>query len=212
MLASAAERDESGSVASLGDEEALVLADDLLLDQLHARPNRRDRRAERRRLRRLDALSARLAELHAIRALLEQAANVVDAGWVKGAWFTVATGTGDRAVTAHDLDLLIDQSVTGACLVGGVVQAAGGPTTVRSQLVQRTLDLTWHALREDPSQPVRWCPGPRVRTMHVLELTFWNDAPERTRTDVLNLLRRAQETANLQLRRCRAEQAVLTAA
>ncbi len=47
--------------------------------------------------------------------------------------------------------------------------------------------------------------------MHVLELTYWNDAPERTRTDVLNLLQRAQETANLQLHRCRAEQAVLTA-
>ena len=192
-------------------EEALVLVDDIVLDQLHARPSRRERRAERRRLRHLDALSARLAELHAIRDLLEQAASVVDAGWVKGAWFTVATATGDRAVTAHDLDLVVDRSVTGACLVGGVVQAAGGPATVRSQLVQRTLDLTWHALREDPGQPVRWCPGPRVRTMHVLELTHWNDAPERTRTDVLNLLQGAQETANLQLRRCRAEQAVLTA-
>ncbi len=149
------------------------------------------------------------AELHAIRALLEQTVHVVDAGWVKGAWFTV--GTGNRAVTAHDLDLLVDQSVTGACLVGGVVQAAGGPATVRSQLVQRTLDLTWHALREDPSQPVRWCPGPRVRTMHVLELTHWNDAPERTRADVLNLLRRAKDTASLQLHGCHAEQAVLTA-
>ena len=48
--------------------------------------------------------------------------------------------------------------------------------------------------------------------MHVLELTFWNDAPERTRTDVLNLLQAACETADLQLHRCRAEQAVLTAA
>ena len=192
-------------------EEALVLIDDVLLDQLHARPSRRERRAERRRLRHLDALSARLAELYAIHHLLEQAAIVVDEGWVKGAWFTVATATGDRTVTAHDLDLLVDRSVTGACLVGGVVQAAGGPATVRSQLVQRTLDLTWHALREDPSQPVRWCPGPRVRTMHVLELTHWNDAAERTRTDVLNLLQAARATADLQLQRCRAEQALLTA-
>jgi hypothetical protein len=198
-------------VVSLGDEEALVLADDVLLDQSNARPSRRERRAQRRRLRHLDALSARLAELHAIRDLLERAASVVAAGWVKGAWFTVATATGDRPVAAHDLDLLVDRHVTGACLVGGVVQAAGGPATVRSQLVQRTLDLTWHALREDPSQPVRWCPGPRVRSMHVLELTYWNDAPERTRTDVLRLLRSAQMTAEVQLHRCRAEQAVLTA-
>ena len=170
-----------------------MLTDAVLLDQHRARPSRRVRRAERRRLRHLDALSARLAELHAISDLLALATSVVEAGWVKGAWFTVATAGGSRAVTAQDLDLLVDQSVTGACLVGGVVQAAGGPATVRSQLVQRTLDLTWHALREDPSQPVRWCPGPAVRTMHVLELTFWNDAPERTRTDVLNLLQRAQE-------------------
>ena len=107
-------------------EEALVLTNEVLLDQPLRCPSRRERRAERRRLRHLDALSSRLAELHAIRDLLEQTASVVDAGWVKGARFTVATATGDRAVTAHDLDLVVDRSVTGACLVGGVVQAAGG--------------------------------------------------------------------------------------
>jgi hypothetical protein len=104
----------------------------------------------------------------------------------------------------------LDRPVTGACLVGAVVQAAGGPATVRSQLVQRTLDLTWHALREDPSQPVRWCPGPRMRTMQVLELTHWNDAPERTRADVVDLLQSAQETADVQLRKCRADQVLTT--
>jgi hypothetical protein len=185
-----------------------VRTDEVLLDQL-SRPGRRERRAERRRLRDLDALSARLAELHAIRSLLQQTVKVVDAGWVKGAWFTVAGAGGNRAVTAYDLGLAMDRPVTGACLVGAVVQAAGGPATVRSQLVQRTLDLTWHALREDVTQPVRWCPGPRVRMMHVLELTFWNDATERTRADVLDLLQAAQETARVQLHRCRAEQVVL---
>ncbi len=182
---------------------------EVLLDQPLRCPSRREKHAERRRLRNLDALSARLAELHAIRALLEQSACVIDAGWVKGAWFTVATASGTRAVTAHDLDLVVDRSVTGACLVGGIVQAAGGPPTVRSQLVQRTLDLTWHALREDPSQPIRWCPGQPVRMMHVLELTHWNDAPERTRTEVLKLLDSARETVDVKLQRCRTEQAVL---
>ncbi len=184
--------------------------DVVLLDPSHA--TRRQRRAEQRRLRRLDALSARLAELHAIRALLQQTAEVVDAGWVQGAWFTVAGPRGNRAVTADQRDLLVDRPVIGACLVGGVVQAAGGPTTVRSQLVQRTLDLTWHALREDAFQPVRWCPGPRVRTMHVLEMTAWNDAPERTQADVKELLQSARELADDQLRRCRAERLVLTTA
>ena len=195
-------------VVRLDDEESLVSTDVVLLDRM-SQPTRRERRAERRRLRRLDALSARLAELHTIRALLEQSAKVVDAGWVQGAWFTVAGASGPRVVTGHEVDLAMDQPVIGACLVGAVVQAAGGPATVRSQLVQRTLDLTWHALREDTSQPVRWCPGPRMRMMHVLELTHWNDAPERTQADVLDLLRAAQETAALQLHRCRAEQVVL---
>ena len=182
--------------------------DVVLLDQT-SRPTRRERRAERRRLRRLDALSVRLAELHTIRALLEQSVKVVDAGWVQGAWFTVAGASGPHVVTGHEVELAMDRPVIGACLVGGVVQAAGGPATVRSQLVQRTLDLTWHAMREDAAQPVRWCPGPRVRMMHVLELTYWNDAPERTKADVLDLLQAAQETAALQSRHCRAEQVVL---
>ena len=187
-----------------------MLTDVGLRGRLSHHPGRREQRAERRRLRRLDVLSARLAELHAIRALLEQADVVVNAGWVQGAWFTVASASGNRVVTAYDLDLAMDRPVTGACLVGAVVQAAGGPTTVRSQLVQRTLDLTWHALRENPTRPVRWCPGPRVRIMQVLELTHWNDAPERTQGDVVNLLQAARETADVELHRCRAEQVVLT--
>jgi len=188
-----------------------VLTEVAPLAQL-SRPGRRERRAERRRLRNLDALSARLAELHAIRALLEQTCEVVDAGWVQGAWFTVATASGERAVTAYDLSLAMDRPVTGACLVGAVVQAAGGPASVRSQLVQRTLDLTWHALREEPERPVHWCPGPQVRMLQVLELTHWNDAPQRTRRDVIDLLHAALRTANIELQRCRAEQRVLTTA
>jgi hypothetical protein len=199
-------------VGCLDDEEALVITDEVLLEQSLSRPSRRERRAERRRLRSLDALSARLAELHAIHDLLAQAAKVVDAGWVKGAWFTVDTPGGTRAVTAHDLDLVVDQPVTGACLVGAVVQAAGGPATVGSQLVQRTLGLTWHALREDIAQPVRWCPSPSVRMMHVRDLTRWNDASGRTRADVLDLLHAAREAADLQLHRYRAEQVVLATA
>ncbi len=178
-------------------------------DQL-SRSGRRERRAERRRLKHLDALSAHLAELHTIRELLDQTHAVVSAGWVQGAWFTVASASGERAVTAYDLSRAMDRPVTGACLVGAVVHAAGGPASVRSQLVQRTLDLTWHALRENPTRPVRWCPGPRVRIMQVLELTHWNDAPERTQGDVVNLLQAARETTDVELHRCRAEQGVLT--
>jgi hypothetical protein len=175
------------------------------------RQSRRARRAERRRLQRQDALSGRLAELGTIDALLGQAVEVVENGWVQGAWFTVATPGGNRAVTTYDLSAVVSQPVTGACLVGAVVHAAGGPVEVRSQLVQRTLDLVWHALREDPGRPVRWCPGPCTRTMHVLEMTFWNDSPGRTKREVVDLLHAARETADVQRDLCQAERAELVA-
>jgi hypothetical protein len=94
--------------------------------------------------------------------------------------------------------------------VGAVVQAGGGPAAVRSQPVQRTLDLIWHSLREDPGEPVRWCPGPQARTLHVLELTGWNDAACRTQSDVHGLLRSAVATADAQRELCRAELSALT--
>lgn len=184
-----------------------------LVDPHHrlSRPRRGERRAEQRRLQRIDALSARLAELHAIRGLLEQTDVVVSAGWVQVAWFTVAGVGGTRAVTAYDVGSAMDRPVTGACLVGAVVHAAGGLASVRSQVVQRTLDLTWHALREDPHRPVTWCPGPHVRMMQVLELTRWNDAPERTQGDVRDLLHTARQTASVELRRCGDERLLLAA-
>jgi hypothetical protein len=179
-------------------------------DQL-IRPSRRERRLERRRLKRQDALSGQLAELHAIRALLEEAAEVVRGGWVQHAWFTVAADGGGRAVTAYDLRLAVERPVIGACLVGAVVHAAGGPATVRSQLVQRTLDVAWHTLREGPDRAVQWCPGPPIRMMRVLDLTRWNDAMERTQEEVVDLLVAARRTTDVQRARCRAEQGELAA-
>ncbi len=154
-------------------------------------------------------MSAQLAQLHAIRTLLEQAIEIVRGGWVQGAWFAVDMGGRNRAVTAPEIRLTTDHPVTGACLVGAVVQAGGGPAAVRSQPVQRALDLVWHSLREDAGQRVRWCPGPPVRMMHVLDLTHWNDAPDRTRGDVVELLRSSVATAEAQRERCRSEQTVL---
>ena len=178
-------------------------------DQRSVRPGRRERRAERLRCRRLDALSAQLAQLHAIRVLLEQATEIVRGGWIQGAWFAVDVGGRTRAVSAPELRLTRDHPVTGACLVGAVVQAGGGPEAVRSQPVQRALDLVWHSLREDAGQPVRWCPGPPARMMHVLDLTHWNDAPDRTRGDVIGLLRSSASAADAQRERCLSEQAAL---
>jgi hypothetical protein len=166
---------------------------------------RRARRGERRRLRRVDVLTARLAELDAIATLLAQAADVVDGGWVQGAWFTVADGAPSRVVTAFDLRRAVDRPVTGACLVGAVVHAGGGPRAARTQLVQRALDLTWHTLREDPDRPVRWGPGPRARGLQTLELTWWNDAPGRRPDEVVDLLRRCGGTVRAEVERARTE-------
>lgn len=169
------------------------------------RPAHQESRAQRRRLARVDALSARLAELHAIRSLLARAGEVVSHGWVQGGWFTLATPGGEVMVTAHDLQLAKDHPVTGACLVGAIVHAAGGPEVARTQLVQRTLDLTWHALREDLERPPVLCPSPPVRTVRLLDLTRWNDAPGRTQGEVLDLLGAARHLADVHGEAYRAE-------
>jgi len=139
-----------------------------------------------------------------MRDLLEQAAVVVSAGWVQNAWFSVVDSRGGVVnLTAYDVDRATEDPVSGACLVGGIVHAAGGPRAVRSQLVQRTLDLTWHVLREDESSPVRWCPAPPVRAAHARDLTRWNDHPRRTLQDVRALLDHAARTADVQIAACR---------
>ena len=147
-----------------------------------------------------------------MRAVLEQAAVVVSAGWVQNAWFSVVDGRGGVVnLTAYDVDRATGEPVSGACLVGGIVHAAGGPRTVRSQLVQRTLDLTWHALREDEQAQVRWCPAPAVRAAHVRDLTRWNDDPRRTAPDVRALLDRAVRLVDQQIASGRASARALAA-
>ena len=156
-------------------------------------------RAERRRLARRDRYSARLAELHCIRSLVEEAVAVVDSGWVQHSWFAVSDVQGrTRMVTAHNIAEVTEQPVAGACLVGAIVHAAGGPSAVRTQLVQRSLDLTWHTLYGDERQPVRWCPPPAIRMANVRDLTAWNDHPGRTASEVQTLLRSAAQTTRTQ--------------
>jgi hypothetical protein len=169
------------------------------------RCGRRQRRAARRRLRRQDSVSSHLAELHAVHDLLERGAEVLGAGWLQRGWFTVMTADGLQAVTAYNLDDAVEHPVVGGCLVGSVVQAAGGPAAVHTQLVQRTLDLLWHTLREDQDRPVRWCPDPQTRTLRVLDLTRWNDSPSRTHGEVVALLLAARQTAGRERDRYRAE-------
>jgi hypothetical protein len=132
-----------------------------------------DRIRERRRLVEADQRAARLAELHHIAALLADAAVTVRRGWVQSTWYVVDRQRG---------------ALEGACLVGAIVHAGGGPAAAHSQLVQRTLDLTWHTLFQGQDRPMPWCPAPSVRQACVRDLTRWNDQPGRTVAQVLALL------------------------
>ena len=163
------------------------------------RVNRRADWARRRRLAGQDRLSAQLGELHRIRALLTQAATVVSSGWVQHGWFSVPGSHGEqRRVTAHTMGVVDSEPISGACLVGAIVHAGGGPAAVHTQLVQRTLDLSWHTLYEDPQRPVRWCPAPAVRMAHVRDLTRWNDSPHRTVAQVGAFFTAAVDTTDAQ--------------
>jgi hypothetical protein len=166
------------------------------LDTVRSTPDRvgepplrwRAGRRERRRLARQDRLTANLAELHHIQTLLAAAADVICSGWVQNGWFTYRDEHAQQhTVGTHELRLLADRPITGACLVGAIVTAGGGPSAAGSQPVQRALDLTWHTLYGG-YEPIRWCPAPSVRTSHMCDLTRWNDQPDRTPEEVAALL------------------------
>lgn len=168
------------------------------------------RRSERRRLARHDVLSARLAELHRINELLDEAGEIVGRGWVQHAWFAYRDETGrTRLATATDVHLMSGRPVVGACLVGAVVEAGGGIPAVHTQLVDRSLDLTWHTLSGTPGTSVRWCPSPPERAVQVRDLTSWNDARGRTAADVVSLLGEAKGVTFAEIGRTRAERSQL---
>jgi hypothetical protein len=144
------------------------------------RKSLRDRLAERRMLIRRDRLTARLIELHNIAALAERARMVVETGWLQRDWYRYQGP---------------NEPITGACLVGAIVHAGGGPKAFTSHLVQRTLDLTWNTLYGVDGDSLAWCPPPAVRINHARDLTRWNDQPSRTRSEVVDLLSATQAEA-----------------
>lgn len=145
----------------------------------------RARLARRRAATRRDRLTARLFELREIGELAGRAAAVIDRGWVQYGWYRYRD---IDAQPAGGLDPGDHDSVAAACLVGAVVHAGGGRRAFTSQLVQRTLDLTWSTLYGLDGDSLAWCPPPAVRFSHLRDLTRWNDAPARTQAEVLDLL------------------------
>ena len=167
--------------------------------------SRRERRRRQRALRERDRRSAKLAELHHVDALLQEASTVIERGWIQHAWFAYDDAAGRRRVlTAYSKRSSSVGPVAATCLVGAVVHAAGGPSTARSQLVQRTIDLTWHALFRGQHEQIRWCPSPLERAGHVQDLAHWNDDPARRSQEVTSLLGEARRLAQVEEERTRA--------
>jgi hypothetical protein len=163
------------------------------------RPSLSRRLAERRRLARLDRVPAQLAELHAARALFDRAATVVAAAWIQHGWFGYRDDRGrERLVGPHNPQEITGRQLTGACLVGAIVQAGGGLPAARTGPVHRALDLTWQALFS-VAEPVGHCPSPALRTARVRDLTRWNDRPDRTAGEVTALLVAADRVAGSQI-------------
>jgi hypothetical protein len=161
------------------------------------RPSWRAKRRLSRQLRLRDETSARLAELHRLAEILNQGADLIGRGWLQHSWFAYLDDNGRmRTVTAHNVNRMAGRPVVGACLVGAIVQAGGGLSNLRSQAVQRAVDLTWHTLQEIPVQANHWTSAPEVRMNRVRDLTRWNDHPNRTAPQAEALLRRSAAAAS----------------
>jgi hypothetical protein len=157
-----------------------------------------------------DRLSAQIAELVQIQELVAAARDVVASGWVQDAWYVCRDPHGrDRSVGVLRKGELPGGPVARACLVGAVLQAAGGVATVDSQRVQRTFDLIWHTLYRSERDPVRWCPAPPIRAQQLRDLVQWNDRPDRTGADVETLLCSAAHRVDGEVARNRAQLAAL---
>ena len=169
------------------------------------RQGRRDSKRLRRMLRDQDRLNAKLAELYCVDSLLAEASRFVEQGWMQHGWFTYVDPSGvRRTVTGCSPRItrtVSPDQVVATCLVGGIVNAAGGPEEARSQLVQRTTELAWHALFRGVREPIRWCRSPAERAGHVMDLVRWNDAPGRTASEVSALLGRARALARAERER-----------
>ena len=166
------------------------------VDVENDRPSWRTKRRRTRELRLRDETSARLAELHHMTDILNQAADLIGGGWLQHSWFAYLDDNGwTRTVTAHNVDRMAGRPVVGACLVGAIVQAGGGLSNVRSQAVQRAVDLAWHTLHEIQVRANHWTSPPEVRMDRVRDLTRWNDHPNRTVHEAEALLRRTAAAA-----------------
>lgn len=142
----------------------------------------------------------RRLELERTRLLLEQTREVVaDGGWCGGgSWFVLRQPDGStRPATLEESFALRSPTapVAGACLVGIMIRLADDPDLVPTvDDVWRATDELYEAMQErcghESLPPGRAYPLSERRG-RLRGLTAWNDEPQRTRADVLDLIDRA---------------------
>ncbi|MFL6127442.1 MAG: hypothetical protein ACJ73E_00055 [Mycobacteriales bacterium] len=143
-----------------------------------------------------DAEQDRQRVLADARALLEQARELVRAGWVQDAFYVVRDRKDRvRPVSPFGLLLLSRSDVVGACLVGAVAHAtARADRRSRRAPAALAVDMLWTELVEGdgrtPPDALDFA-HPAARAGRVRELARWNDEPGRSRADVLDLIDRA---------------------
>lgn len=146
-----------------------------------------------------DARQLRWRKLDRARDLLERAHTVIARdGWTSGAWFTVSGPSGDPRLV-HGLEALGYRAgaapVLSACLVGTLVRLADDPDGgSRAADAWVCVDELYEAMHEQlghASRPAGRSYSPTERHSRLRAVTAWNDAPGRTREQVLDLLDRA---------------------
>lgn len=137
--------------------------------------------------------------LERVRAMLELAREVLARdGFTRGSWFTVRTATGGTRLAGYPAALSLrdpSQQVVSACLVGTLVRLADDPDSAPSLAdAWACVDELYEAMHErmgHASMPAGRVYAPPERRSRLQGLTAWNDAPGRTRADVLDLVDRA---------------------
>ena len=158
-------------------------------------------RWRRRRAERLERRRARhLALLGDLQLMLSDARSIVDESWVQEAWFRYTAADGSERLAAGGWASRVHpEQITGACLVGAIVLAAGGPEAAGSDIVRSAVDVAWHVLHRRDDETIDWTPDPTSRLFNVRDLTRWNDAPERSADDVSGLLLTAERLVSREI-------------
>ena len=125
-------------------------------------------------------------------AVLDAARVVVQRGWVQDVWYVLRDQQGRlRRFGPTSLTRLDHREVEQACLVGAVVHSAWQQSP-DPERCRPALDALWQTLQESRglggTDELGRVSSPAVRAARVRDLTRWNDRPDRTREDVLQLL------------------------